>query len=78
MKDYFVSGKHFPRSREHDLLVPLSIMLVWKNDPKSIVDERASHVPVFVQALSLELAGERSFATLAGLAINRKVNLKIL
>ena len=31
---YFLSGKHFPRSRKHDILVPLSIMGVWKNDEK--------------------------------------------
>ena len=35
------------------------------------MDECASHVTLFsTQALSLELAGERRFATLAALAIN--------
>ena len=34
--DRFLYGKHFPRSREHEILVPLSIMGVWKNDQKSI------------------------------------------
>ena len=34
-------------------------MGVWKNDQKSIVDECASLVTFFIQALSLELAGER-------------------
>ena len=43
----------------------LSIMGVWKNDQKSIVDECASHVTLFVQALSLELVGERRFAFLS-------------
>ena len=33
---------HFPRSREHEILVSLSIMGVWKNNQKSIVDECAS------------------------------------
>ena len=66
---YFLSGKHFPRSREHDLLVSLSIIGVWKNYDKSIVDECASQVTLFVQALSLELAGERRFGTLAALAL---------
>ena len=67
---YFLSCKHFPRSHEHEILVPLSIMGVWKkNNQKSIVDECASHVTLFIQALSLELAGERRFATLAALAI---------
>ena len=42
-------------------MVPLSIMGVWKNDQKSIVDECASQVTLFVQVLSLELAGERRF-----------------
>ena len=46
-------------------MVPLSIMGVWKNDQKSIVDECAVHVTLFVQALSLELPGERREATLA-------------
>ena len=55
---YFLSGKHFPRSREHEILVPLSIMGVRKNNQKFIVDECVSHVTLFVQALSLELAGE--------------------
>ena len=31
-------------------------MGVWKNNQKSIVDECASHVTLFIQALSLELA----------------------
>ena len=53
---YFLSGKHFPRSRKHEILVPLSIVGVWKNDQKYIVDECASHMTLFVQALSLELA----------------------
>ena len=36
------------------------------------MDECASHVALFsTQALSLELAGERRFATLAALAIKR-------
>ena len=34
------------------------------------MDECASHVTLFIQALSLELAGERRFATLAALAIS--------
>ena len=67
---YFLSGKHFPRSREHEILVPLSIMGVWKNNQKSKVNECGSHTTLFVQALSLELAGEHYFATLAALAIN--------
>ena len=50
-------------------MVPLSIMGVWKNDQKSIVDECASYVTLFVQALLLELAGERRFPMLAALAI---------
>ena len=58
----FLSGKHFPRSREPEILVPLSIMGVWKNNKKSIVDEYAGHVTLFVQALSLELAGELAVA----------------
>ena len=66
---YFLSGKHFPRSREHEILVPLSIMGVWKNNQNFIVDECASHVTLFVQGLSLELAGERRCATLSSLAI---------
>ena len=49
--------------------MPLSIMGVWKNDQKSIVDECASYVTLFVQALLLELAGERRFPMLAALAI---------
>ena len=54
---YFLSGKHFPRSREHEILVSLSIMGFGKNfNQKSIVDECASHVTLFVQALSFELA----------------------
>ena len=32
-----------------------------KNDQKSIVDECASHMTLFVQALSLELAGESRY-----------------
>ena len=36
--------------------MPLSIMGVWKNNKKSIVDECESHMTLFVQALSLELA----------------------
>ena len=43
------------RTRAFEILVPLSIMGVWKNDQKSIVDECKSHVIPFVQALSLEL-----------------------
>ena len=58
---YFLSGKHFPRSREQEILVPLSIMGIWKNDQKSIVDEFANHV----QALSLEVAGSATLAVLA-------------
>ena len=38
---FFLSGKHFPRSREHEILGPLSIIGIWKNDQKSIVDELA-------------------------------------
>ena len=39
-----------------------------------IVDECASHVTLFsTQALTLELAGERRFATLAALAINNSM-----
>ena len=53
---FFLSGYQFPRPREHEILVPLSIMGVWKNIQKSIVDECASHMTLFVQALSLELA----------------------
>ena len=81
---YFLSGKHFPRSREHEIVVPLSIMGVWKSIVQIIlwmnhsaslgrfvphhdvvygicrelqsVDECASHLTLFVQALSLELA----------------------
>ena len=49
--------------------MPLSIMGVWKNDQKSIVDECASYVTLFVQALLLELAGKRRFPMLAALAI---------
>ena len=56
---YFLFGKHFPKYWEHEILVPQSIMGVWKNNQKSIVDECASHVTLFIQALSLELAGER-------------------
>ena len=55
MDDRFLYGKHFPRSREHKILVPLSIMGVWKMIKNLlIVDE--CHVTLFVQALSLELA----------------------
>ena len=62
---YFLYGKHIPTSREQEILVPLSIIGVMKN----IVDECASNVTPFVQAFSLELAGEHRFATLAALAI---------
>ena len=48
--------EHFPRSRKNEIWVPLSTMGVWKSNQKSIVDECASHVTIFVQALSLELA----------------------
>ena len=65
----FLSGKHFPRSREHEILVPLSIMGVWKNNQNFIVDECASHVTLFVQGLSLELAGQLRFAMLAAHAL---------
>ena len=53
-------------------MLPLSIMVVKKKiNQKFIVDECASHVTLFsTQALSLELAGKRRFATLAALAIN--------
>ena len=44
-----------------------------KNNQKFIVDECASHVTIFVQALSLGLAGERRFATPAVLAIKYSV-----
>ena len=54
---YFLSSKHFPRSREHEILVPLSIM--EKNNQKCIVDVCASHVTLLLQALSLELDGEQ-------------------
>ena len=61
MNDRFIlSGKHFPRSREQEILVPLNIMGVWKNDQNFIVNKCASPVTLFVQALSLELAGERN------------------
>ena len=53
---YFLSGKHFQRSRDHEILLLLSIMGVWKNNKKSMVDKCASHVTLFVQALSLEVA----------------------
>ena len=42
----------------------LSIMGVREN----IIKECASHVTLFIQALSLEFAGERRFTTLAALA----------
>ena len=67
----FLSGKHIPRSHEHEIFVPLSIMGDWNNDQYSIADECASHVTLFVQALFLELAGERCFAMLAALAITQ-------
>ena len=51
---YYLFGKHFPRSCEHEILVPLSIVGVWRNNHK--VDECTRHVTLFVQALSLELA----------------------
>ena len=60
MIGFFLSGKYFPRSREHEILVPLS-MGVGKKNQKSIVDEYASHMTLFIQALSLEHAGERRF-----------------
>ena len=47
----FLSSKNFPRSPEHEILVSPRIIRVWKNDKKSIVDECASHVTIFVQAL---------------------------
>ena len=49
---YFLSCKHFTRSREHEILFPLSIMGFWIK----IIKECASHVTLFIQALSLELA----------------------
>ena len=39
-----------------------NVIVVWKNNEKSIVDEFASHVTRFVQALSLELVGELAVA----------------
>ena len=42
--------------RKHEILVPLSIMGVWKKNQKFIVDECASHGTLFLQALSIELA----------------------
>ena len=53
---YFLSGKHILRSFENEILVPLSTMGVWKSNQKSIVDECASHVTLFEQVLSLQLA----------------------
>ena len=52
---YFLSGKNFLRSREHEILVPLSILGVWRKIIKNLVDECASHMTLFIQALSLEL-----------------------
>ena len=49
-------SRHFPRSLEQKILLPLSVMGVWKNNQISIVEECASHVTLFVHALSLELA----------------------
>ena len=54
---YFLFGEHFPRARDFGA----SIMGVFKIDQKSIVDEYASHMALFVQALSLELAGESRY-----------------
>ena len=66
----FLPGKHLPRSREHEILLPLSIMGVWKKTyQKFIVDECASHVTLSsifsIQSLSKDLASKRRFATLA-------------
>ena len=58
------------------MLVPLNIMGVWKNNKKSIVDKCASHVTLFVQALSLELAGV-AFATPAALALIKLIRRPI-
>ena len=54
---FFLYGKHFQRSREHKILLPLSIMEVQKKtNQKFIVDECATHMNLFsIQALSLEL-----------------------
>ena len=55
---YFLKGKHFQRHREHDILLPLSIMGVYKKtNQKFIVDECAGHVTLFsIQAFVSELA----------------------
>ena len=61
---YFLSCNYFPRSREHELLVALSIMGVWKkNNQKSLVDEYANHVTLIIQALSLEFAAFAIYCT---------------
>ena len=52
------------------MLVPLSIMGLWK---KLIVDECASHVTLFVQALSLELAGVTLRHSLRSLLLKRQI-----
>ena len=61
-------------TRYHGWWLPV-VDLAWRacnhRQGTSLVDECASHVTLFsTQALSLELAGERRFATLAALAIN--------
>ena len=56
-------------SRARDFSASKHYGSLEKNNRKYIVDECASHVTLFVQALSLELAGERRFSTHAALAI---------
>ena len=57
-------------SRARDFVASKHYGSLEKTNHKFIVDECASHVTLFsTQALSLELAGERRFATLAALAI---------
>ena len=67
---FFISGKQVPRSRENEILVPLSNNGAWKKIIKIIVDDCASHMTLFsIQALSLELAVEHRFGTLATRAL---------
>ena len=61
VKRLCLSSKHFPRSSEHEILVPLSIMGVWKNDQKSIVDECASQVTLFVQTICIGARSARYY-----------------
>ena len=54
---YFLSGKHFPRSREHEILLPLRIIGVWKNIIKNLCGWMCkSRDSFFIQMLPLELA----------------------